>query len=70
MACVVIPAAGAEKSQSLQDNNWPYAIQLVKQINYEPLESKWYFAPLGNKAEFKEITKRDLIKVNFAKVNL
>jgi hypothetical protein len=30
MACVVIPTADAE---SLQDNSWPYAIQLVKQVN-------------------------------------
>jgi hypothetical protein len=62
----VNPAAGAE---SLQHSNWPYAIQLVKQVNYGPLESKRYFVPLGGDAEFKEITERDLIEANFAKVN-
>jgi hypothetical protein len=69
IACVVTPTAGAEKSQSLQDRNWPYAIQLVKQVNYGPLESKRYFVPLDDNAEFKEITERDLIEANFAKVN-
>jgi len=68
-AAVVNPTAGAEKSESLQDSNWPYAIQLVKQVNYGPLESKRYFVPLDDDAEFKEITERDLIEANFAKVN-
>ena len=58
-AAVVNPAAG----------NWQYAIQLVKQVNYGPLESKRYFVPLDDVAEFKEITERDLIEANFAKVN-
>jgi hypothetical protein len=66
MACVVIPAAGAPESK---DSNWPYAIQLVKQVNYGPLESKRYFVPLDDNAEFREITERDLIEANFAKVN-
>ena len=66
---VVNPAAGAEKSKILQDSNWPYAIQLVKQVNYGPLESKRYFVPLDDDTEFKEITERDLIEANFTKVN-
>jgi hypothetical protein len=70
MVCVVIPAAGAERSQSLQDSNWPYAIQLVKQVNYGPLESKRYFAPLDDDAKFNEITGRDTIEGKSTKINL
>jgi hypothetical protein len=69
IAVVVTPAAGAEESESLQDSGWPYAIQLVRQVNYGPLESKRYFVPLDNNVKFKEITERDLIEANFTKVN-
>ncbi|KAI9859167.1 MAG: hypothetical protein M1813_007125 [Trichoglossum hirsutum] len=64
------PAISAvEKPESLQDSNWSYAIQLVKQVNYGRLESKRYFVPLDDDAGFKEITERGLIEANFAKVN-
>jgi hypothetical protein len=53
IAAAVHPAAGAEKSESLRDSNWPYAIQLAKQVNYGPLESKRYFVPLDDDAEFQ-----------------
>jgi hypothetical protein len=68
IAAAVNPAA-QRKSESLQDSSWPYAIQLVKQVNYGPLESKRYFVPVDDDAEFKEITERHLIEANFAKVN-
>ena len=57
------------KSENLQDSNWTYAIQLVKQVNYGPLESKRYFVPLADDEKFEEVTERDLIEANFAKVN-
>jgi hypothetical protein len=69
IAAISSPAADDEKSKTAQDSNWLYAIQLVKQVNYGPLESKRYFVPVANGTEFKEITERDLIEANFAKVN-
>jgi hypothetical protein len=48
----------------------PYAIQLVRQINYGPLESKRYFIPVkGNDDEFTEVVEDDLIHANFQKLN-
>lgn len=48
----------------------PFAIQLVQQVNYGPLESKRYFVPVeGNEAEFIEIREQDLIQANFQKLN-
>lgn len=47
-----------------------FAIQLVKQVNYGPLESKRYFVPVeGNGAEFVETTEQALIDANFQKLN-
>jgi len=59
-------------TQNPSESNWQYAIQLVQQVNYGPLESKRYFVPtaaLNDQRAFLEITERDLINVNFAKVN-
>ena len=48
----------------------PYAIQLVQQINYGPLESKRYFIPVkANDDEFTEVVEDDLIHANFQKLN-
>jgi hypothetical protein len=49
-----------------------YAIQLVKQVNYGPLESKRYFIinTEGNgENEFVEVTENWLIEANFQKLN-
>ncbi|KAL1889704.1 hypothetical protein Sste5346_008688 [Sporothrix stenoceras] len=47
-----------------------FAIQLVKQVNFGPLESKRYFVPVeGNDTEFVEITEQALINANFQKLN-
>lgn len=44
-----------------------YVVQLVRQINYGPIESKRYFAhtPGG----FTEVSEQDLINANFKKLN-
>lgn len=47
-----------------------FAIQVVRQINYGPLESKRYFIPRDSThVEFVEITEHDLIQANFQKLN-
>jgi len=48
----------------------PYAIQLVRQVNYGPLESKRYFIPQEDGDDrFVEVTEDDLIQANFKKLN-
>lgn len=47
----------------------PYAIQLVRQINYGPQESIRYFVQAGNGSDFTEATEDNLLKSNFEKVN-
>ena len=47
----------------------PYAIQLVKQINYGPQESTRYFIPASNGSDFAESTEDNLLDSNFEKVN-
>lgn len=47
-----------------------FAVQLVRQVNYGPLESKRYFVPNGsNDGGFVEISENDLIQANFQKLN-
>jgi hypothetical protein len=47
----------------------PYAVQLLKQINYGPQESIRYFVPGRDGSDFTETTEDDLIKSNFEKLN-
>ena len=47
----------------------PYAIQLVRQVNYGPQESIRYFIPASNGSDFAESTEDDLLDSNFEKVN-
>ena len=47
----------------------PYAVQLVKQINYGPQESIRYFVPASNGSDFAEATEDDLLESNFEKLN-
>jgi hypothetical protein len=52
--------------------DYPYVIQLVKQINYGSLESKRYFAlaKAGNADQaFVEGTEADLIEANYEELN-
>jgi len=44
--------------------------QVVKQVNYGPLESKQYFVTLSDStAHYHEITEHDLIDANYKKLN-
>lgn len=48
----------------------PFVIQLVRQVNYGPLESKRYFASVeGQSEDFLEVDEKDLIQANFQKLN-
>ncbi|KAK8142118.1 hypothetical protein G3M48_009322 [Beauveria asiatica] len=48
----------------------PFAIQLVRQVNYGPLESKRYFIPHADTKDiFDEVVEDDLIRANFQKLN-
>ncbi|KAF4456658.1 MFS multidrug transporter [Fusarium austroafricanum] len=47
-----------------------YAIQLVRQTNYGPIESKRYFIPTTfTEDEYVEVSEQDLIRANFQKLN-
>ncbi|KAK4068683.1 hypothetical protein Purlil1_13730 [Purpureocillium lilacinum] len=48
----------------------PFAIQLVRQVNFGPLESKRYFIPCTDAvAVFDEVNEDALIQANFQKLN-
>lgn len=47
----------------------PYAVQLVKQVNYGPQESIRYFFPTKDGSRFMEANENDLIDANFEKLN-
>ncbi|KAH6839463.1 hypothetical protein B0I37DRAFT_449387 [Chaetomium sp. MPI-CAGE-AT-0009] len=61
---------GAEKID-LNELTPAYAIQLVRQVNYGPIESKRYFIPVwkGRANEFLEVVEDDLLQANFLKLN-
>jgi hypothetical protein len=49
-----------------------FAVQVVQQVNYGPVEAKRYFIPdslAGGQSEFLEVTEQDLIIGNFQKLN-
>jgi hypothetical protein len=46
-----------------------YVVQLVRQVNYGPLESKRWFAKAIGSESFVEVTENDLVQANFAKLN-
>ena len=63
-------AAPETSKVDLADLKTPFAIQLVRQVNYGPLESKRYFIPSeGEEKGFMEITEEELIQANFKKLN-
>lgn len=49
-------------------SNVPYAVQLVRQINYGPQESIRYFIPVGD-SDFSELTEDALLRGNLEKLN-
>lgn len=51
-------------------SNPSFVVQLVRQVNFGPLESKRYFAKKeGYHDEFFEVCEHDLIQANFQKLN-
>jgi hypothetical protein len=50
-------------------SNAPYAVQLVRQVNYGPQEAIRYFVPAQNGSIFVETTEIDLVNANFEKLN-
>jgi hypothetical protein len=53
---------------SILGNSSSYVVQIVRQVNYGPLESKRYFAHDGSEA-YLEVSEKDLIDANYQKVN-
>ena len=47
----------------------PYAVQLVRQVNYGPVELIRYFVPASNGSHFAEATEDDLVESGFEKLN-
>ena len=48
----------------------PFAIQLVRQVNFGPLESTRYFIPSeGTENAFNEVDEGELVQANFQKLN-
>ena len=60
-----------EGKRILSDDSSAYAVQVVQQVNYGPLESKRYFISGDGErgTDFYEITEADLIEANFEKLN-
>lgn len=54
------------------DLSTTYVVQIVRQVNYGPQESKRYFLslnPSNATSTFAEVTERDLIDANYKKLN-
>ncbi|KAI8266680.1 hypothetical protein K4K58_009379 [Colletotrichum sp. SAR11_239] len=66
------PTVIEETSKIDSSNRLPlYAIQLVRQVNYGPLESKRYFVSFADRTHsYVEVAEDFLIQANFQKVNL
>lgn len=64
--------SSSDQVGNLSTLNPPYVIQLVKQVNFGPLESKRYFAVspgADGEHAFVEVTESDLIEANYKKLN-
>ncbi|KAH6884900.1 hypothetical protein B0T10DRAFT_564325 [Thelonectria olida] len=62
--------SGDDTAINLLEVHPPFAVQLVRQINYGPLEFKRYFVPIeGKQHEFVEVVETALIQANFQKLN-
>ncbi|EPE36671.1 hypothetical protein GLAREA_08834 [Glarea lozoyensis ATCC 20868] len=53
----------------LLENQSAFVIQIVRQVNYGPLEFKRYFTPSKDGSGFVELTEKALIDANFQKLN-
>ncbi|CCT72833.1 uncharacterized protein FFB20_05633 [Fusarium fujikuroi] len=59
-----------ETQHDLSQLNPSYAVQLVRQVNFGPLESKRYFIPHNtSEGQYVEVSEQDLIQANFKKLN-
>ncbi|KAG5791048.1 hypothetical protein H9Q69_009891 [Fusarium xylarioides] len=59
-----------EIQHNLSQLNPSYAVQLVRQVNFGPLESKRYFIPQDlSEGQYTEVFEQDLIQANFKKAN-
>ncbi|KAK6822015.1 mfs multidrug transporter [Apiospora arundinis] len=64
------PSNNSDEKPDLGGDSKLFAIQLVQQVNYGPLESKRYFVPKADQpTEFVEITEDDLVQANYKKLN-
>ncbi|KAH7127883.1 hypothetical protein B0J13DRAFT_564663 [Dactylonectria estremocensis] len=63
-------ADGDNVKANLVEHPPPFAVQLVRQVNYGPLEATRYFIPVqGKDNEFVEVLGDDLVQANFKKLN-
>lgn len=56
----------------LSELEYPYVVQVVRQVNYGPIESKRYFVATkgkDGKEPFIEVTEDQLIQENYEKLN-
>ncbi|KAK8028479.1 hypothetical protein PG991_005535 [Apiospora marii] len=64
------PKSNNDEKPDMAGDPQIFAIQLVQQVNYGPLESKRYFVPIAHEPNgFVEVTEDDLIQANFKKLN-
>ncbi len=64
------PNTGGDGKVDMTELKPEFAVQLVQQVNYGPLESKRYFVSVeGKDAEFIEVVENDIIQANFQKLN-
>ncbi|KAF6811400.1 MFS multidrug transporter [Colletotrichum musicola] len=66
----VVKDSDISSESSTSDKVPSYTIQLVRQMNYGPLESRRYFARFDHISDsFVEVSENFLIQANFQKVN-
>lgn len=61
-------AGSATSPAPVWDDSSTFVIQLVRQVNFGPIESKRYFVALTS-STFTEVTEQQLIDANYQKVN-
>ena len=57
------------RHEHLSISNAPYAVQIVRQVNFGAQESIRYFIPVDGESHFAEATEDDLLEANFEKLN-
>lgn len=69
MAWAAYPQESAPPQGEITLDEDTYVIQMVRQVNFGPVEAKRYLAPGPSSNNFIEVQERDLINANFSKVN-